>query len=275
MFKTLLTRTWAGALFAILILGSVFWHPYALALLLLLFTFLGLKEFYSLFKTAGLLHNYTTGILLGLATYLLITAWAFSWIKPSALFLIIPLAFLLFIIELYSKNPQPFLQIALQITGVLYVALPFGFYHLVHQFPADGSIHTFQPWVLAGIFILIWTNDTFAYLFGISLGKHRLFERISPKKSWEGTIGGALFTFGMAWILGTYSPTLNLTHWFILALIIVPTAVFGDLVESMLKRSLNVKDSGNIMPGHGGILDRFDAANFSLPFIVFFLYLLA
>lgn len=273
MFKTLLTRTWAGALFATLILGSVFWHPYALALLLLLLTALGLNEFYGLFKKSNILKQSKAGFSLGIVSYLLISAWTFSLISAYSLLLLLPLSLVLFVIELYQKNENPFTEIAIQLLGVFYVAIPFSLYHLVHQYPISKP-ESFEPWLLAGVFILIWSNDTFAYLFGITFGKHRLFERISPKKSWEGTIGGAVSTLGIAWFLGSYLPVLSVQNWILLAGVIIPSAIFGDLVESMLKRSLNIKDSGNIMPGHGGILDRFDAANFALPFIVFFLYLL-
>lgn len=274
MLKTLLIRALSGAVFATIILGSIFWHPYALAVVLFVLTGLGLREFYRLFNHSSLIRKTNNGLFLGLIVYSLLTAFAFSWLNAGAILLILPLIFLLFIVELYQKEENPFSQIALQLLGVLYVALPFGLYHFINLYPI-GGVYNFQPWLLVGIFLLIWSNDTFAYLFGSTLGKHRLFERISPKKSWEGTIGGGISTFGIAWILGTYTQTLDLGSWFILAAIVVPTAIFGDLVESMLKRSLNVKDSGTIMPGHGGVLDRFDAANFALPFIVFFLYLLA
>jgi phosphatidate cytidylyltransferase len=274
MFKTILIRAISGAVFVTIIIGSIFWSPFALALVLLALTGLGLREFYGLYTKAGVIKKSSSDIVLGLIVYSLITAVAFSWLSPFAILGLFPLIFLLFVFELYKKNEQPFTQIAYQLLGTIYVALPFALYHFIHQYPIGGESN-FEPWLLAGMFFLVWTNDTFAFLFGISFGKRRLFERISPKKSWEGTIGGGLSTFGTAWLLGTYTNTIDLNAWLILAAIVVPTAVFGDLVESMLKRSLNVKDSGNIMPGHGGILDRFDAANFALPFIVFFLYLLA
>ncbi len=274
MFKTLIQRALVGAVFVFLVIGSVFWHPLALAALLFVVTAIGLQEFYGLFVKAGLIRKNYNGLILGLITYSLISALAFQWIDSKVLFVLLPFSFLFFIIELYKKEEHAFLQIAIQFLGVLYVAVPFGLYHFVHQYPV-GSGQNFQPWILSGVFFLIWSNDTFAYLFGSAFGKHRLFERISPNKSWEGTIGGGLSTFGVAWIIGSYSQTLDLTNWLILAAIVIPTAIYGDLVESMLKRNLNIKDSGTIMPGHGGILDRFDAANFALPFVVFFLYLLS
>jgi phosphatidate cytidylyltransferase len=273
MFKTLIKRALVGAVFVFLVIGAVFWHPIALAILLFVTSIIGLQEFYGLFIKAGLIRKNYYGLILGLITYSLITALAFQWIEAKHLFALLPLSFLLFVIELYKKEEHAFLQLGIQLLGVLYVAVPFGLYHFVHQYPLGGE-QRFNPWLLSGVFLLIWSNDTFAYLFGSAFGKHRLFERISPNKSWEGTIGGGLSTFAVAWLIGSLTHTLNISSWFILAAIIVPTAIYGDLVESMLKRNLKIKDSGYIMPGHGGILDRFDAANFALPFIVFFLYLL-
>ncbi|MFH0999485.1 MAG: phosphatidate cytidylyltransferase [Bacteroidota bacterium] len=274
MFKSLFVRTLAGAVFAIVVLGSVFWHPIALAIVLLVFTAIGLYEFFRLFVNASIIKESRIGIIVGLLTYSLITAYAFNWIEAVFLLILLPLFFLIFIVELYKNNNQAFTQIAFQILGTIYVAVPFSLYHFVHHYPLDNT-QSFDPWILTGVFVLVWSNDTFAYLFGSAFGKRRLFERISPKKSWEGTIGGGFATIGVAILLGNYLPSLDLINWLILSLIIIPAAIFGDLIESMLKRNVLVKDSGNIMPGHGGVLDRFDAANFALPFIVFFLYLLA
>jgi phosphatidate cytidylyltransferase len=116
------------------------------------------------------------------------------------------------------------------------------------------------------MFLLIWTNDTFAYFSGRAFGKRKLFERISPKKTWEGTIGGILFTLLLGFIIGAYINKGEVLFWMVSALIIAPGAIFGDLLESLFKRSLNIKDSGKILPGHGGVLDRFDAALFTIPF---------
>jgi phosphatidate cytidylyltransferase len=135
---------------------------------------------------------------------------------------------------------------------------------------------TYEPLNILSVFILIWTNDTFAYLIGKSFGKHKLLERISPKKTIEGFLGGAAFTLIASYLLTYLKPendttTINSTFWIVQALIIIIFATLGDLVESKFKRSANVKDSGNIMPGHGGILDRLDSVIFVAPF-VFLLY---
>jgi phosphatidate cytidylyltransferase len=127
--------------------------------------------------------------------------------------------------------------------------------------------------IILGFFILIWSNDTFAYLVGRSVGKTKLFQRISPGKTWEGTVGGVICTQGIAYALSIYFTELEPIHWHVVAVIVSVFGTLGDLVESMFKRSLGVKDSGNILPGHGGILDRFDAVLVAAPFVVAYLSL--
>jgi phosphatidate cytidylyltransferase len=144
--------------------------------------------------------------------------------------------------------------------GIIYVVGPF--YLSIDLHVRDTST---LPKVL-GMFLLIWTNDSFAYFTGRAFGKRKLFERISPKKTWEGTIGGILFTLLLGFIIGAYINKGEVLFWMVSALIIAPGAIFGDLLESLFKRSLNIKDSGKILPGHGGVLDRFDAALFTIPF---------
>ena len=120
--------------------------------------------------------------------------------------------------------------------------------------------------IVIGLFLLIWTNDTFAYLTGWIFGRTKLFERISPKKTWEGTIGGFLFTILIGYLIGSLFQPGTSYFWIIAAIIIAPCAIFGDLLESLFKRSRDLKDTGNILPGHGGVLDRFDAAFYAIPF---------
>ena len=132
----------------------------------------------------------------------------------------------------------------------------------------------FDGFLLIAVLVIIWCNDILAYLTGSFFGKHRLFERISPKKTWEGFAGGLIMALVAAFILSLFSSTLSVIEWLILALIIVLTATIGDLSESMLKRYAGVKDSGNLMPGHGGILDRFDAVLFATPFVFIYFKLL-
>ena len=133
--------------------------------------------------------------------------------------------------------------------------------------------YSFSPGIIIGFFILIWANDTGAYLAGISLGRHRLMERISPKKSWEGFFGGVIAAALIAWLLSGWLGVVNIFQWIVISLIISVVGTYGDLVESMLKRSAGVKDSGTIMPGHGGFLDRFDSTVISFPLVFLFISL--
>ena len=175
----------------------------------------------------------------------------------------------IFFIELYQKNTLPFDQVAKLILGYVYVILPFAFFTaLGYMFNTEYSYE-----IPLGFLFLLWANDSGAYVFGITLGKNRLFERISPKKSWEGFFGGLIIAFVMAFVLSMYFNSLELLHWFALAFIIVVFGTLGDLVESMLKRSKDIKDSGSILPGHGGVLDRFDGLLLAAPIVYAYLRL--
>jgi phosphatidate cytidylyltransferase len=131
----------------------------------------------------------------------------------------------------------------------------------------------FSPGIIVGFFLLLWANDTGAYIIGITLGKHRLMERISPKKSWEGFFGGLVIAILAAWLLSGWLGVLDTIGWILTAVIISIAGTYGDLVESMLKRSMGVKDSGSVMPGHGGFLDRFDSSFISFPLVYLFISL--
>jgi phosphatidate cytidylyltransferase len=171
--------------------------------------------------------------------------------------------------ELFKKNEHYIANIALLLFGIVYVAIPFALLNLLF-FAGDQFTSSF-PWILAGLFLVIWINDTFAYLTGILIGRHKLFERVSPKKTWEGTIGGFVFSIAAGIALYYFSDTLLLWQWLALAGLIAVAGDFGDLVESMIKRSFNMKDSGSIMPGHGGVLDRFDSLLLAIPVAIIFL----
>lgn len=174
-----------------------------------------------------------------------------------ALLVIVPLFASLFI-----NKPDAISQAFKALVPALYIALPLG---LVPLFGQVVSADTTQPVMVLSLFILIWVSDTFAYLVGISIGRHRLFERISPKKSWEGALGGCVFSLLAAWVLFSITGLMSLPVWLGLAVIVVIFGIFGDLFESLLKRTAMMKDSGSLLPGHGGLLDRFDALLFVSP----------
>ena len=187
----------------------------------------------------------------------------------------------LFISELYTRNENAIHDWAYTMLAQMYIAMPFALINiLAFEVSPDGTIHHFDRLLPLSVFIFLWVNDTGAYCSGSLLGKHKLFPRISPGKSWEGSIGGGVFVLIAAAIIGYFanngdnSHSLNILQWMGLGLTVVFFGTWGDLVESLFKRTLGIKDSGNIMPGHGGMLDRFDSSLMAIPAAVVYLYTL-
>jgi phosphatidate cytidylyltransferase len=255
-------RTLTGTVFVAVLVAAIIFNQIIFSGLFFIITILGLSEFYKLWKGGGKNLQEYFGITLGALTYLGLASVSNNLINVDFLLLLLPLIMGAFIVELYRNKPSPFENVALTLSGVLYIAVPFGLLNFLYV----SSDHYFYI-LLLSYFVLLWINDTFAYLFGMTFGKHRLFERISPKKSWEGSVGGGLTAILTAWIFSRYETSIPFIHWAVIALIIVVAGTLGDLVESMMKRSLQIKDSGNILPGHGGILDRFDAVLISAPIV--------
>lgn len=264
-----LVRTITGAIFISLIIFGVVWDEFSTMAVFGLFCVLGLHEFYKLFKKSKfpeLKIWYPT--IVGSVFYFAFFGPEFGYFRNFWLLLIIPFVFGFFLIELFRKSESPLEHVGIYLMGFIYVLLPFLLMNFINPKNFEGEIISF--WPLLGMFIIIWTSDTFAYLTGRKFGKRRLFERISPKKSWEGSIGGLVFALIAASIISYFDDAHNLVFWLTTAPILVVFGTIGDLVESMLKRNLEVKDSGTILPGHGGILDRFDAVLFAAPFVFVF-----
>jgi phosphatidate cytidylyltransferase len=262
-------RTISGAVFVSLIVGSILMGQYYFLLLFFIISILSELEFYKLAKNYGVSPSYTTGLLMGISLYATTALILTGYVPLYTVLIVLPLASLIFTNELYRESKQPFLNIAITLLGVIYGVVPFVLLALAGFY--GGMVDGYSPHILLGILILQWSSDTGQYLTGRSLGKHPLFKRISPKKSWEGFIGGFIFTLGVAWLLAYFYNDLTITNWMITGAIIVIFGTLGDLTESMLKRSIDVKDSGNIMPGHGGVLDRFDGLIGAMPFVYFYL----
>ena len=265
-------RTITGVVLLGLIIGSIVFSEYSFLLCigaLLLFT---ITEFYTITKSDETVPQNIFGAAIGIAVFASSYLFAKKLVDARVFALIIPLFLISFIIELYKKQGKPFQNLAFTLLGIFYIALPYSLFNFI-VFNHFNTEYSFG--LLLCLFVFNWTNDTGAYLFGISFGKHRLFERISPKKSWEGAVGGAISVVGIAFLFAHLIPSISTVNWIILGLLVCVFGVFGDLVESLLKRSLNIKDSGTLLPGHGGFLDRFDAVIFSTPAFFAYLYLIS
>jgi phosphatidate cytidylyltransferase len=192
---------------------------------------------------------------------------------------ILPMVILIMIIELYRVKNKPFDSLAHTFFPVLYIAVPFSlipfsaFSHTGLNSLLPPESITFSPGIIIGFFLLIWANDTGAYLAGVSFGRHRLMQSISPKKTWEGFVGGLIIAAIVAWLLSGWLGVVDTAGWISVSVIISVAGTYGDLIESMLKRSAGVKDSGSILPGHGGFLDRFDSTIISFPLVYLFISL--
>jgi len=265
--KNLLIRSLSGALFVVLVIGSIFLSPYAFGLLFLIFSIIGTHE---LLRMSNLLANISPNkyLAFGASIITYISIWFsilqnnFQWIIFCVLLL--PIALLA---ELYRKKETPMMNVIYTLFPALYISLPLALLNYFITFE--------KGLLLIAFFVTIWAGDTFAYIVGSLIGKHRLFERISPKKSWEGTIGSMVLTMGFSLFYTDLFGLFNWWQWMIFVVICLISGSYGDLVESLFKRSVGVKDSGKIMPGHGGVLDRFDAVLLASPFIFVFLQIIS
>ena len=268
-------RALTSILFVIVLLGSIVLSELTSSILFLLIIFLCQREFYQFFKPTEISPQASSGIFAGIALFgisVLVTQFRYD---ADVLFLITPIVFFIFIVELYRKRKTPLSNIGITLLGLIYVAIPFIMLHQIAYYKNFEFGNNYSYELLLGYFFLLWANDTGAYFVGRSLGKNKLFERISPKKTWEGSIGGILSGLLVGYINFLIFPNIELWVWLSVAIIVVLFGSLGDLVESLFKRSLKIKDSGNLLPGHGGVLDRFDGILISAPIVYSFLRLLA
>lgn len=265
------TRAITAFFFTIVMLGSVFINAYVFTVFYLLLSVFALAEFYKLIKTKGI--NPHQGTALGLAAllFLLVAAYHFVPVESKYLLLLIPLAFSVFIAELYRRDQNPFANIAFTFIGLVYVSVPFCFFFSL-GFMKTWDTYSFH--LPLAFLLMLWASDTGAYLFGRKLGSHKLFERHSPKKTWEGFFGGVLTSVLVSIAVAYFFTEISAWVWAGMAVLIVTFGTLGDLVESMLKRSLDAKDSGTLLPGHGGLLDRFDGLLVAAPIVYAYLYLI-
>lgn len=267
--KTLITRAITGAVFLVIVIGAIITGPNAFTILCFLFAAIGLNEYTKLkAELFDTLFSKILFILSGLIIFvsmslpslgilpLEITIWGFTIIL------------LCLIYSLISHKNKPLVYFSEFLFGLVYVAIPFT---LLASFHFLNDLQIEDNELLIGFFVILWSNDVFAYLVGSVIGKTKLAVKISPKKTWEGTIGGVVLSMLAAFLISRYFFSLEIVNWLVLGILISTFATLGDLLESKFKRQAGIKDSGNIMPGHGGVLDRFDGMILAAPVVYIYL----
>ncbi len=280
--KNFITRTITGVLFVAVMVVGICFRGDAMILLFSIITGLTLWEYTGLVnEIKGVSINRFISTAAGGYLFLAFAGYCAA-IVPSAAFIPYLLTVVyLFVSELYTKNENALHDWAYTMLGQMYIALPFSTINILafQANPTDGNVA--YVWLLPmSIYVFLWVNDTGAYCTGSLLGRHKLFPRISPGKSWEGSIGGGLLVLAVAALIGWYenqsgASTMNILEWMGLGLVVVFFGTWGDLVESLFKRTLGIKDSGDILPGHGGMLDRFDSSLMAIPAAVVYIYTLS
>ena len=279
--KNFIIRTLTGVLFVAVLVGCILYSPTTFTMLFALITGLAVWEFGTLINNSGqaVINRPICGFA-GVYLFFDFMGYNEGLFGAEAFVPYLLLIIYLLVAELYKNRPNPIANWAYSMMSQLYVALPFALLSVLYFYPIqvirEGELTTgITPILSLSVFIFLWASDSGAYLVGSLFGKHRLFERISPKKSWEGFFGGAALAILASWVLAYFFPIMTLPYWIGMALVVVVFGTWGDLVESLLKRQIGIKDSGNILPGHGGILDRFDSAMLAIPAVVVYLYTLS
>ncbi len=277
MKNNFIQRAVTGVLFVIVLVGCILYSPLSFGILFTIINALSVHEFAQLVsKSSEVSINKTITALGGAYLFLALMSFCTQQSVGARVFLpYLGLLLYMMITELYLKKKNPTGNWAYSMLSQLYVALPFALLNvLAFQNSSETGSVTYNPILPLSIFVFIWLSDTGAYCVGSLIGKHRLFERISPKKSWEGSIGGGIFSIASSLGFAHFFPFMPGWQWVGLAIVVVIFGTWGDLTESLMKRQLGIKDSGNILPGHGGMLDRFDSALMAIPAAVVYLYAL-
>lgn len=267
--KTFLIRTLSGFIYAVLVIGSILIGPKVFSILILLFLILSLLEFRKLVKGFGTTFAVVTLLGINILLYIGWLSKTFDFVGKEFLVVTLVLSLILLLVNLFVNKEYPGKFYGNLMFSLVYLTLPM---IIINQlfYTADGN-YTIS--ILLGLFIIIWLNDSFAYISGALLGKHKLAAKISPKKTWEGAVGGLIFSLGGAYILSMFFTDYSVKEWLGLAVVVVIFGTFGDLLESFLKRRADIKESGSIMPGHGGILDRLDSLLLAAPFVYIYILL--
>ncbi len=265
--KNFRKRAITSVIFAIVLISCVFYSQYTFLALFLFISLVSLHEFMTMNRSDLNLALYWFTIWLGLLGYVAVSCFLLKIIEPKLFLLLIFLTSSLFIIVLFQKSKSPLPKLGNAFTGLIYIIIPFCTFIGIGFSQSEN--YNYQ--LTLGFLFLLWANDTGAYLTGVQFGKTKLMESISPKKTWEGFAGGMISAMLISQIISYYFTNLLWYEWLIIAVLIAVFGTIGDLVESMFKRSMHTKDSGTLLPGHGGLLDRFDGLLMAAPFVYIYL----
>lgn len=269
--SNLTKRAIFGAVYVVIMLGGTIIHPIVFAILFAAILFFTQFEFYNVVEKGGYKPSKWVSSVSGLLLFSISYGISIGYLKYEFAFAFIPIALFLLIFEIFSSRENTIGNSGLNLLGFAYIAAPFGLMNFIIH-PSFNGFHTiFYPWILIGVFFIIWMNDSGAYLVGSALGKHKMCPKISPAKSWEGLIGGAVAGVIMGIINSILFQEISMTNWIAIALLTIAFGTLGDLFQSKIKREIGIKDSGNILPGHGGFLDRLDSLLFAIPAIFMWL----
>lgn len=264
--KEIKQRTITGCLYvAVLIIGTAI-HPFIFAIVFATLLFLTQLEFYQLVEKAGSSPRKNIGLSLGLLLFFICFGIVYGLLPKNAYLIFIPILTFLFLLEIFRDNTKEVQNSSVTLTGFVYVAVPFSLLNFV-VYPTFPNPSHFYPWILMGVLFIVWIYDSMAYVFGSRWGKHKINKRVSPKKTWEGLIAGAVFALLMGVGNAVIFQKPDIIDWLVIASLTVTFGTLGDMFESKIKRRLNVKDSGTVLPGHGGFLDRLDSLLFVIPII--------
>ena len=269
--KNFIQRSITGIIYVIIIIASILLHPFVFAFVFTGITAIGLVEFYNLATTEQIHPWKLTGTFAGVALFITNFLYASGYIQLSLLISLVLLLFVIFFLGLFRWREHIILNTGVTFLGILYIAFPLSLLIYLGYPKKESSSFTYE--ILIGYMIIHLLYDASAYITGSLIGKHKIMEKVSPGKTWEGLIGGLIIALGIALILSGIFKIITRTDWLIITLITVITGTLGDLVESGIKRNASIKDSGRLLPGHGGILDRIDSILLSVPFVLLYLLL--
>ena len=268
-----LTRTLTALVFGFVMIASILLGPLYFGALMLLVVVQGMREFYGLFHATVSSKARISGTIIAAAFYLLVFVSNLGWVEERLFWSLPFLLTVPFIIAMFDKMGNPALSAGVTLSGIFFVAAPLSLFGSLMLLDFGDTGISGKAFLLIFL-VVLWTYDSFAYIIGSRIGKHKLFKRLSPGKSWEGGIGGLICGLFATWIISNLYSGISLANWLVIAFMIMVFGTLGDLIESMFKRNAGVKDSGKLLPGHGGVLDRFDAVLLAAPAVYMYLVLI-